>query len=72
MGVRFYENGQKMMEGPSKDDLSEGFHRIWDKSGKIIWEGDFKMGEVIDDEGFPYSLLDDYFILNNEEGSVKN
>ena len=59
MGVRFYENGQKMMEGQCKDDLTDGFQTIWDESGKIIWEGEFKMGELEDDEGFPIHLFEE-------------
>ena len=59
----WYENGQKKIEGLCKDGKEDGFHVIWDENGKKIWEGTFKMGDVIDDEGFPYSMFDD---LNKE------
>ena len=61
--TQWNENGQKKMEGPCKDDESDGFQVFWDENGKKIWEGTFKMGDLIDDEGFPYSLFDD---LNKE------
>ena len=55
----WYENGQKKLEGSCKEDKDDGFQVIWDENGKKIWEGTIKMGDVIDDEGFPYSMFDD-------------
>ena len=49
MAVEWYSSGRKKSTSHYKKDIENGFRKEWDKSGKLIYQGNFVDGnEVIE------------------------